>query len=319
MLQDGEKFSFSFLATHVEDCCAYWDWWWENQSNFSQLSRPEIIADEDPILENTVDKMWVDTISHASFFDKFLATALKHEFLPSGHECARSAFGDRLIDHLATRAMECDDPHIIFAGGGYGAGKTTILGSNRACPFLNLPSRSQIGVDVFKRFLPEYEILSRLGDGRASSTVQLEARSLSEKLFEYVTTRQHSFIWDSSLSNLAESKQKIQVARAKGYKLHLVAAASPIQAAIARAMARARQIRRFANPAHLANSHRNFASAFEEYFDLFDTVQLFWNSWTPGSPDEQPRLIAEKDTGKNLLVVYGEEEFSEFSLLRKKL
>ncbi|MEX1117685.1 MAG: zeta toxin family protein [Terrimicrobiaceae bacterium] len=317
MLQEGEKFSLSFLVAHVEDCFAYWDWWWKNRANNDRLSRPEIIEDEDPILAETLKSQWVDTATYSSLFGKFLSDAIHFHVLPGGLECIRADFRRNLVEHLASRSVEREQPLIVFAGGGYGAGKTSVLASTKDCPILDLPQGVQVGVDVFKRFLPEYEILSRLGEGRASSVVQKEARALSENLFGLLTALGRSFTWDSSLSNFSESMEKIEHARKQGYRLHLVGVSSPIEAAIARAMHRAKENRRFAHPAHLVDSHQKFASLFEQYFDAFDSVQLFWNLWTPGQAPQDPLLIAQKDSGKNILAVYGEEEFSQFLLLNQ--
>jgi predicted ABC-type ATPase len=319
MLQEGEKFPLSFLAAHVEDCFAYWDWWWENRANPAELSRPEIVDDEDPILKETMECLWVDTVSHTSLFGEFLTKAIHYDILPAGQECNRADFHQKLVAHLvcgSVDSLEREAPLIVFAGGGYGAGKTTVLSSNKNCPFLEMPLGTSLGVDIFKRFLPEYEILSRLGEGRASTIVQREARDLSESLFWLLTAHRRSFIWDSSLSNFPESMKRIQHARAQGYRLHLVGVSSPIETAIARAMHRARNNRRFAHPAHLIDSHQKFARVFDQYFDVFDSVQLFWNPWIPGGADQEPLLIAEKETGKNSLAVYGEEEFSQFLLLK---
>ncbi len=317
MLQEGEKFPLSFLVAHVEDCFAYWDWWWENCAKNDELSRPEIVDDEDPILAETVKSQWVDTVTHSSLFGKFLSDAIHYRILPDGLECIRADFRRNLVEHLASRSVDREQPLIVFAGGGYGAGKTSVLASTKDCPILDLPQGVQVGVDVFKRFLPEYEILSRLGEGRASSIVQRESRALSEDLFGFLTAHNRSFTWDSSLSNFSESMKKIEHAQKQDYRLHLVGVSSPIEAAIARAMHRAKENRRFAHPAHLVESHQKFATLFEQYFDVFDSVQLFWNPWVPGETAQDPLLIAEKGTGKNILAVYGEEEFSHFLLLRQ--
>jgi hypothetical protein len=67
-LQAGERFRFLLLAAHFEDCLEYWNWWW-TQAPMDRLTRPEIIADDDSILEATVSKLFVDTLTHFDFFD----------------------------------------------------------------------------------------------------------------------------------------------------------------------------------------------------------------------------------------------------------
>lgn len=277
-----------------------------------ELKRPEIIADDDPILEPTDGSLFVDTLTHFDLFDKFLSASLTKELLPLESHFPRAAYQEALIHLLSARAVMSDERVVVFVGGGYGAGKTTILSMEGEGSFLPLGMSSIVGVDSFKLFLPEFEAIRRLGDGRASSVVQQEARLLSEKLFDHLLQRGASFMWDSSMSDEQASLRRVRAARGKGYRLILVAVGSPIEAAIGKAMERARQTRRFAHPAYLADSHRKFARAFDSYFDEFDEVFLFWNPWCPGMRAAQPSLIAEKDTGDNSLVSYSEVDLQAF-------
>jgi len=164
-------------------------------------------------------------------------------------------------------------------------------------PFLPLPQENIVGVDTFKLFIPEYEAIRRAGDGRASSVVQGEARKLSDGLFHQLIRMGRSFMWDSSMSDPAATCQKITAAKGQGYRLVFVGVACPIEAAVQRAMHRARLTRRFAHPSHLENSHRNFARAFETYFDLFEEVMLFWNSWVTFAWTCAPRLVMSRGAG----------------------
>ena len=305
------------MASHFEDCLEYWDYWWERAPD-DRLTRPEIIADDDPILQQTVGSLFVDTISHHDFFDSFLCTALQGGHLPRGSQVPRADYQDAVIQLLSSRGVAMPDRTIVFVGGGYGAGKTTVLTMKAKRSFLPLPQENIIGVDAFKLYLPEYEAIRRIGDGRASSIVQEEARKLSDGAFHLLIRMGRSFMWDSSMSDLEATRQRIAAARGQGYRLILVGVGCPIEAAIRKALFRARQTRRFAHPAHLENSHRNFALAFDTYFDLFDKVMLFWNPWKPGDNPCQPRLIAEKDCGDNSLVSYGWEELELFRSLSEK-
>lgn len=313
-LKGGEKFSYSMLSSHFEDCLEYWEHWWAHAS-VDRLTRPEIIADDDPILGETITHRTVDTISDHEFFDSFLDKALRDRLLPRGFKIPRAEYHEALIEHLSGRGLLQPEKVIVFVGGGYGAGKTTILSMSGCTPFLPLPQKSIVGVDAFKLFLPEYEAIRRIGDGRASSVVQREARKLSDDLFHLLLSRQCSFMWDSSMSDRDASLRRIADARVAGYRLIMVAVASPVEAAMARAMRRAYETRRFAHPAHFEASHKNFARVFEAYFDVFDEVKLFWNQWNPGLPPQDPTLIAEKDCSDNTLVSYGDKEIEQFRSL----
>jgi len=310
-LKAGEKFPFPLLATHFEDCLEHWEWWW-SQASMDRLTRPEIISDSDPILQQTEGSLFVDTLTHFDFFDKFLCAALSNKLLPFGDQIPRADYQDALTRLLSARGVAQTERVAVFVGGGYGAGKTNILSMEGKRPFLPLPNTAIVGVDSFKLYLPEYEAIRRIGDGRASSVVQGEARKLSEGLLERLLHQGKSFMWDSSMSDEEASLRRVRAARAQGYRLILVAVASPVEAAIGKAMARARTTRRFAHPAHLADSHRNFARAFDVYFDEFDEVMLFWNPWHPGLAKEQPTLIAKKDPSDNSLVSYDDTCLEHF-------
>lgn len=317
-LKAGEKFAFSLLAAHFEDCAEYWEWWW-SQTRLDQLSRPEIIADDDPILGPTVSELFVDTLTHYDFFDKFLCTALANKLLPYGDHLPRPEYQDSLIRILSARGIAQTDRVAVFVGGGYGAGKTTVLSMEGRQSFLPLPPNTVVGVDPFKLYLPEYEAIRRIGDGRASSVVQAEARKLSEGLFERLVHMGKSFMWDSSMSDMEASLYRVRMARSQGYRLLLVAVACPLETAIGKAMGRARITRRFAHPDHLVISHRNFAAAFDIYFNEFDDVMLFWNPWFPGQSAAQPLLIAKKDPSDNSLVSYDESSLKHFRGLAASL
>ena len=49
-LKDGEKFDFQTLANNVEQTEEYWEWWWAEKAKSDEISRPEIISEDDPIL-----------------------------------------------------------------------------------------------------------------------------------------------------------------------------------------------------------------------------------------------------------------------------
>jgi predicted ABC-type ATPase len=312
-LTEGERFPFSFLLAHTEDCFAFWDWWW-SQVSLDALERPCLIQDEDPILQSTHGSLFVDSLTHYDYFGKFLRTALKDQLLPMGDQVSRSDFQDALIQFLYRRGATASERRIIFAGGGYGAGKTTILSSPLSQKLVgSLAGSNIVGVDYFKLYLPEYEVIRRLGDGRASTVVQGESRLLADRLFDRLIQSGRSFIWDSSMSDGVATMLKIQAALARGYQLDLVAVVSPLQAAIRRAMHRAKDSRRFAHPEFLPKSHEDFQRNFHTYFPHFQRVMVYWNNWSanPGEKSD-PLLVGEKDAN-NELVSYDDDKLELLS------
>ncbi len=285
-----------------------------------RLDRPYTVADGDPALKTTDQALFVDTVSHSAFFDDYFLDVLLEKRLPSGDEVPRSDYRRALIKLLAANSVVLPSgrKRIIFAGGGFGAGKTTVLRALASANKLDVPASSMLGTDYFKFFLPEFSRLKRVSDGRASTVVQSECKTLSERLFDNLVERGRSFVWDSSMSNWMESSSKILKAAAKGYELELVAVASNIDDAIFRAMHRAKQIRRFAHPDILERSHREFARYFIEYVPLFPTISVYFNPQGKCATKGDPLLIAQKSATDIHLAVSDEDTLNTFLALSQQ-
>jgi hypothetical protein len=131
-----------------------------------------------------------------------------------------------------------------------------------------------VGTDIFKLYLPEYGLIQAVADGRASVTVQKEAKSLSNTLFYRLIESRRSFVWDSSMTDKTESKKFIESARAQNYELQMVAVLTEYRDALRMSMSRAREIKRFPNLEHLPKSHIAFRESLMEYVGLFDQVKV---------------------------------------------
>jgi hypothetical protein len=152
-LKSGEKFSFSLLASSIEEANVYWDDWWKDR-DLNTITRPELIADDDPLLNETVTKEFVDTKTGFDFFDRtFLRRLLDGGYLPIGEQLPRDGFRNLLVNNLTCVAPELDHPVVYFAGGGYGSGKTTTLDFMRSHGQFPFRSAGVLGVDCFKLYL----------------------------------------------------------------------------------------------------------------------------------------------------------------------
>jgi hypothetical protein len=189
-------------------------------------------------------------------------------------------------------------PRLIFTGGGYGSGKTTIVNKLALDGTIGLNAKHMVGVDYFKLYMPEFSLITSVADGRASLTVQQECKNLSDELYKSFVAEGLSFIWDSSMSNEAETRRKIEMAAEKGYELSMIAVLTPEPVAIKQAMERAFDTRRFPNPVALPESHGNFRKAFSGYLPHFQDVLVF------GKVDESelPMLIGKKSGGNDLAI-----------------
>jgi predicted ABC-type ATPase len=300
-LKDGEKFDFETLADNSDQTDEFWEWWWENNS-MDVISRPETISDHDPILVETVEKMEVDLATYSEFFLDALAKQVEAGKIQP-RTMPRMEYGRQIIEKFFNgRSVDREDekPLIIFAGGGYGSGKTTILNqlANQKC--LSLPCGCLVGVDMFKLFIPEFSLIQSVADGRASFTVQKECKNLASQLYSELVESKRSFIWDSSMSDRDDTLKRIEFAKRQGYDIQMIAVLTPLSVAIRQAMGRAYQIKRFPHSTALPQSHVNFRAILEEYIPLFDKVEIFAKM---GGPDDIPEIIAVKEEGENKLAV----------------
>lgn len=299
-LKDGVKFDFATLAENVEQTEHFWEWWWKEKAKPDCISRPEIIEDGDPILTATLEQCAADLVSHSEFFDKTLSNLINNGLLPARGSIPRDAFR-RLISQIVTNSsvILSGRPQIVFAGGGYGSGKTTVLNSLALSEKLPMGLAHHVGVDVFKSLIPEYNLIKAVADGRASLTVQKECQELASDLFEALVEAQRSFIWDSSMSNRDETIERLKLAQARNYELTMIAVLTPMQLAIKQAMTRAFDSRRFPHPEFLPKSHHGFREAFTNYLPYFDNVMVF--ARLDGSSSAM--LVAEKGATKELVIL----------------
>src|SRR5690606_12981271 len=144
-------------------------------------------------------------------------------------------------------------------------------------------------------------------------TVQAEGKTLANRLFQRLVGERRSFVWDSSMSDVAETTGRLTTLRDAGYQLELVAVFTPLESAIRFAMSRAKLTRRFSNPVALPISHQDFLGAFESYLDFFRTIRVFHNkaSVESASP-EDAILIAERAEPNKGLVIFDRTTFHNF-------
>ena len=299
-LKEQVKFDFETLASNVEQADEFWNWWWEEKFEQGKIGRPEIIVDDDSILTPTCHKSTVNLVSYSEFFDNPLAQLLQRGVLPAGPSIARDNYRDLIVEFVAnSKEILQDRPQIVFAGGGYGSGKTTILNYLASSKKLPVGMASQTGVDVFKQLIPEYQLIKGVADGRASLTVQQECQVLADRLFNRLIEEHRSFIWDSSMSNKEETLKRLKTATMSGYELTLIAVFTPLDQAVDQAMHRAKITRRFPHPEALPKSHKAFREAFLDYIPHFDEVQVFANNQ---KLSDSPFVVGQKEGKENNLV-----------------
>ena len=295
-LKDGVKFDFATLSDNFEQTDEYWDWWWENKAENGKITRPLTIEDDDDILIPTISKPFVDTACYRNFLDSPLLTLLNEGVFPTSPALGRDSFRHLAMKAVAVGSCVLSEQNLIFAGGGYGSGKSTILGG--LAEKKEIPCAGLVGADMFKQLVPEYQLIKSVADGRASGTVQEECMAMLRDLYPILIEHKRSFILDSSMSDKNETVARIELARAAGYKLTMIAVLTELKTAMRLAMHRARLSRRFPNPTALPNSNLLFKQHIMGYVPLFDEVKIFVNSGIDGIVYS----VAEKKSGKQLVV-----------------
>ncbi|NBV25237.1 MAG: hypothetical protein EBS05_25390 [Proteobacteria bacterium] len=306
-LRECEKFDFATLADNPDDVEEFWEWWWAERYKDGIISRPLTISDDDPILQETLNKTTADLASFRECFGDFLFNATKPGKLPAKNDFPRTEFRELLTRIVgANSTVLSGRPQIVFAGGGYGSGKTTVLSRLTQAGVLPLGREHMVGVDYFKLYVPEFNLIQAVADGRASGTVQKECYQLAAGLFDRLVAEGRSFIWDSSMSDRDETMKRIQQARSRDYELAMIAVLTPVELATRQAMKRAKETRRFPNAEALPKSHLGFRKTLMDYVPLFDEVTVFANLTGEGDIP----IVAEKASGANGLALLDATTFN---------
>jgi predicted ABC-type ATPase len=297
-LKDGEKFDFSTLADNYEQTQEYWDWCWSEKSKPGRFQIPQVILDDDPILLPTNLKQTVNCSAHRRFFDSQLFLFTETGLIPAQDNLLRDSFRATLKEIRANASVKlAGQPRIVFTGGGYGSGKTSIVTQLARWKQLPISPENTVNADIFKQLIPEYNLVKAVGDARASATVHRESVILADELLRSQIEQKRSFIFDSSMAYKPETMERIEFAKKNGYFLTMIGVLTPWQNAFQFAMNRARISRRFPGSDKFLESHHLFNQVFRDYFDLFDEIKIFANL----GKLSDIMLVAEKKSGEKLV------------------
>jgi len=310
-LISGDRYTYQMLRAEREELELYWKWWWENKADAATLTRPYTLEDSESILQPTIQKSTVDTLHDDFMFSKPLRNLLEKNILSRGSSVKRNDYRQQIVDYLLESGLDASKPVVVFTGGGYGAGKTSCLqwlASNGRAPG-GLPVSALQGVDYCKQLLPEFSMVQRVGDGRASEICQDESRTISDLLFSQLTANRKSYGWDSSMSNLEATMSKINHAKKLGYHVFLIAVLTRIELAKSRAMKRAYETRRFSPPKYLEQSHSEFWKHLQTYVDISDECMVLDNS---ASAADGPRILLRKEGADQTSKIFDEKTLSSY-------
>lgn len=303
-LKDGKKFPLCTLAYEDVTTSEFWKWWWDHKASFDTLVRPEIIDDQDPILIHTKNHTTYDEETYSALLTPYFAVwEMYRQYRCNFRRGARPNLHDAIVNALLIHTQQSDEKQIVFAAGGYAAGKTSTLQLLAKERHISMSIPALLGVDRCKHLIPEFTIIQEVGDGRASMTVQAEAVHVSEMLFSKAIEEGRSFGWDSSMSDLDKSLAKIDLCRQNGYSVDVVGVLAEPATAYRRAMERALESRRFANPQVFRDSHLGFLENFEKIAEVCDSIQLYDNTADGENGIPDPIILAIKDKNSPLNLV----------------
>src|SRR6202008_1361727 len=109
------------------------------------------------ILIPNVSKQFVDTACYRNSLDEPLLKLLNEGVIPTSTAFDRASFRHLVMKAVAVGAAVLPTPTLVLAGGGYGSGKSTLVGLLGESK--EIPCRGLVGADMFKQLIPEYQLI----------------------------------------------------------------------------------------------------------------------------------------------------------------
>jgi hypothetical protein len=237
----------------------------------------------------------------------------------------REALRNDMVDERfkdAKPVPKGERPVAVVMGGGGASGKGTILRLLAARGFLP-EGHVHLDPDEFKtgsekkgwRGIPEYQHIMKAGDWRSATTTHEESGLLFKRARERATGgvdgkgKKYHVVLDRTLGDPEKAQAEIDALRKAGYAIHLVGTSVDPEAAIARAVKRAKRTNRWVPLTALLKAHKGFSQGFEGYASQVDSAQLYDNNVPEGT---QPTLTAERKPGESALSILDREAYNSF-------
>lgn len=205
-----------------------------------------------------------------------------------------------------TSVPEEATPILWLMGGGSGSGKSTVLQTLRDDGLIPTSDIVHIDPDAFKKVIPEFEELIKRKDGRAAMIVHEESTAMAREAFAQAVAKRTDIIYDTTLSNFPRARDLIAQAREKGYEVRIVGVTAAPPTAVQRVVKRGDRSGRYVPIRDLLSTHKKFATVFEQYIDLVDSISL----WKTDCGDGMLMKIASK-TGDHFDII-SPDEYAEF-------
>jgi predicted ABC-type ATPase len=146
-----------------------------------------------------------------------------------------------------------------------------------------------IDPDLFKERIPEYRALVDAGHPGAAGIVHEESKAISLFAYTLAIDQRINILYDSTLSGSAPNIPLFELARARGFRLELVAATVRPDTALRRVLARGQATGRYVAPRIVLWTHKQFSVSCAECAPYFDAWRLYDNN---GPIDRVRRIVS---------------------------
>ncbi len=201
-----------------------------------------------------------------------------------GFTAERQALHDKIISDALDGVPKSSDPTFTIMGGGPASGKTTLLERGYFGEVPKGKAAAQINSDVVKEQMPEWKSMGN--DTKKAGFVHEESSYVAKRLVAASQQRQIDMVLDGTGDSSPQSMiNKIDAARAAGYKVQAFYVSQPTEQAVAGAIMRGQKTGRYVNETIIRETHAGVSKTFPEIANRFDSVKLFDTGqlWTNGT------------------------------------
>jgi hypothetical protein len=234
--------------------------------------------------------------------------------LPDGSfDPERQKLHDQIVEHFLPLDMKPPvgrDPIMHIVGGGPAAGKSTLIRNGKVADGQPGVDYVNVAPDDIKDMLPDYVALKNAGDLGAAFFAHEESSVIGHKILLAAQARGLDIVLDGTGDGSVKGlKEKVDTARAKGYKVYGHYASNSYRNAIASSYYRLTTEGRLVDDKTLLKIHQGVSQIFPEAIKqgFFDKASLF----DTNIRDQPPRPVLSYERGKDA-TIHDHDLWSDF-------
>lgn len=198
-----------------------------------------------------------------------------------------------ILEHFVGKTPVEGQATYVIMGGGPATGKSYTIKKGK----IVLPGEGnhvKIDSDDIKGKLPEYQEMLSKQDEKAAGYAHEESSALAKRIQEISLSLNYHTVLDGTGDGSPNSlKGKIELGKAKGYKVIGEYCTTPTDLAVERATDRAERTGRHVDEEVIRDTHKNVSKRVLEFAQAFDEIRVYDTS-------AEPTLIGEGGNGKEL-------------------